>query len=83
MCLARRVRIVGIDVGTKAEIYRMMGKLASEGKTVVFVSSYLPELLAVCDRIGVMSRGELREVRDAADWTEEDVMASAIAISET
>ena len=73
----------GIDVGTKAEIYRMMGSLAAEGKTVVFVSSYLPELLAVCDRIGVMSRGELREVRDAKDWTEEDVMASAIAISET
>lgn len=73
----------GIDVGTKAEIYRMMGALAAEGKTVVFVSSCLPELLAVCDRIGVMSRGRLREVRDAADWTEEDVMAAAIAISET
>ena len=73
----------GIDVGTKAEIYRMMGRLAAEGKTVVFVSSYLPELLAVCDRIGVMSRGELREVRDAKDWTEEDVMASAIAIGDT
>ena len=68
----------GIDVGTKAEIYQMLGELASEGKTVVFVSSYLPELLAVCDRIGVMARGELREVRDAADWTEEEVMETAI-----
>ena len=73
----------GIDVGTKAEIYRMMGALAAEGKTIVFVSSYLPELLAVCDRIGVMSRGELREVRDTDDWTEEDVMAAAIAAAET
>lgn len=72
----------GIDVGTKAEIYRMMGSLAAEGKTVVFVSSYLPELLAVCDRIGVMNRGELREIRDAADWTEEQVMATAIAVEE-
>ncbi len=72
----------GIDVGTKAEIYRMMGDLAAQGKTVVFVSSYLPELLAVCDRIGVMARGELREIRDAKDWTEEDVMASAIALDE-
>ena len=72
----------GIDVGTKAEIYRMMGALAAEGKTIVFVSSYLPELLAVCDRIGVMNRGELREVRDAKDWTEEEVMATAIAIEE-
>lgn len=69
----------GIDVGTKAEIYRMMGKLAAEGKTIVFVSSYLPELLAVTDRIGVMARGELREVRDTGDWTEDEVMATAIA----
>ena len=72
----------GIDVGTKAEIYRMMGTLAAEGKTVVFVSSYLPELLAVCDRIGVMARGELREVKDAIDWTEDDVMATAIALDD-
>ncbi len=56
----------GIDVGTKAEIYRMMGSLAAEGRTVVFVSSYLPELLAVCDRIGVMARGQMREIRDAS-----------------
>lgn len=70
----------GIDVGTKAEIYRMMGELAADGKTVVFVSSYLPELLAVCDRIGVMARGELREVRETADWTQEEVMKAAIAI---
>ncbi len=72
----------GIDVGTKAEIYRMMGTLAAEGKTILFVSSYLPELLAVCDRIGVMARGELREVRDAARWTEDEVMATAIALDE-
>ena len=72
----------GIDVGTKAEIYRMMGQLAAEGRTVVFVSSYLPELLAVCDRIGVMTRGALREVRDASDWTEDEVMAVAISLDE-
>ena len=69
----------GIDVGTKAEIYRMMGGLASQGRTVVFVSSYLPELLAVCDRIGVMARGEMKEVRAAADWAEDEGMVAAIA----
>ncbi|MEM7478154.1 MAG: sugar ABC transporter ATP-binding protein [Planctomycetota bacterium] len=72
----------GIDVGTKAEIYRMMGELADKGRTVVFVSSYLPELLAVCDRIGVMARGSLREVRDAADWTQDDILQCAIGIDE-
>lgn len=70
----------GIDVGTKAEIYRMIGNLAAEGKTVVFVSSYLPELLAVCDRIGVMARGEVREVRNAADWTADEIMTTAVAL---
>ncbi len=73
----------GIDVGTKAEIYRMMGTLAAEDKTVVFVSSYLPELLAVCDRIGVMARGQIREVRDAKDWSEDEVMAAAITLDES
>jgi ribose transport system ATP-binding protein len=68
----------GIDVGTKSEIYRLMGQLAAAGKTIVFVSSYLPELLAVCDRIGVMARGRLVEVREAKQWTDEQIMLSAI-----
>ncbi|MBI1901635.1 MAG: sugar ABC transporter ATP-binding protein [Planctomycetia bacterium] len=69
----------GIDVGTKAEIYRLIGEAAAAGKAVIFVSSYLPELMAICDRIGVMSRGRLREVRPSGDWTEEAVMACAIS----
>ncbi len=68
----------GIDVGTKAEIYRLIGELAAAGKSVVFVSSYFTELMAVCDRIAVMSRGRLQEVRTAADWTEETILSSAI-----
>jgi ribose transport system ATP-binding protein len=68
----------GIDVGTKSEIYRLMGELAAGGKAIIFVSSYLPELLAVCDRIGVMARGRLREVRPTNEWTEEQVMACAV-----
>jgi ribose transport system ATP-binding protein len=68
----------GIDVGAKAEIYRAMGELAASGKAIIFVSSYLPELLAVCDRVGVMSRGRLREIRPARAWTEEEIMARAV-----
>ncbi len=64
----------GIDVATKAEIYRLIGELAASGKAILMVSSYLPELLNVCDTIGVMCRGSLREVRAADRWTAEDIM---------
>ena len=68
----------GIDVGTKAEIYRLIGQLAAEGKAIIFVSSYLPELLAVCDRIGRDGAWRLREIRPVTQWTEESMMACAI-----
>lgn len=68
----------GIDVGTKATIYRLVGELAAAGKAVLFVSSYFPELLRTCDRIGVMSRGRLVEIRHADDWNEESLLARAI-----
>jgi ribose transport system ATP-binding protein len=55
-----------------------MGELAAAGKAVVFVSSYLPELLGVCDTIGVMCRGVLSEVRPVQDWTEHSIIAAAI-----
>ena len=67
----------GIDIGTKAQIYRLVAELAAQGKAIILVSSYLPELMNVCDRIGVMCRGRLREVRAASDWTEEEVMQCA------
>ena len=51
----------GIDVGSKAEIYRLLGELAAQGKAILVVSSYLPELFGICDRIAVMSRGTLTE----------------------
>ena len=70
----------GIDVGTKAEIYRLMGEQAAAGKSIIFVSSYLTELLAVCDRVAVMSRGRMKEVRAAKDWTEEAVMTVAVSV---
>jgi len=68
----------GIDVGSKAQIYRLMNELAGQGKALVFVSSYLPELLGVCDRIGVMFRGELSEVRPVADWSEAEIIRAAV-----
>jgi len=67
----------GIDVGSKAQIYRIIGELAAAGKAVLIVSSYLPELLGLCDRIGVMCRGRLAAVRPRGEWTEEEIMRRA------
>jgi ribose transport system ATP-binding protein len=69
----------GIDVGTKSAIYRLMGDWAARGKAIIFVSSYLPELLSVCDRVAVLARGQLRAVRPARDWTEHEILAVAVA----
>jgi ribose transport system ATP-binding protein len=67
----------GIDVGAKAQIFRLMGELAAEGKAILFISSYLPELMGVCDRIGVMNRGRLVEIRPVGEWEEHTVMTAA------
>jgi ribose transport system ATP-binding protein len=67
----------GVDVGSKAEIYRLIGEQAAAGKAVLFVSSYLPELLGICDTLAVMVRGQLCGVRPIADWSPDEVMAHA------
>ncbi len=67
----------GIDVGSKAEIYRVIDALAQEGKAILMVSSYLPELLGTCDRIAVMCRGVLGEARPVSEWSEHSIMLEA------
>jgi ribose transport system ATP-binding protein len=67
----------GIDVGSKAQIYRLIGDLAAAGKAVIIVSSYLPELLGLCDTVGVMCRGELAAIRPCAEWSEAEIMRVA------
>lgn len=67
----------GIDVGAKYEIYELIIDLAARGKTVIMVSSEMPELLGVCDRILVMSGGRLAGEVNAADTTQEEIMALA------
>lgn len=68
----------GIDVGAKVDIYRVVGQLASEGKAVLMISSYLPELFGICDRIAVMSRGVLSAAHDVNAITPEEVMQQAV-----
>jgi ribose transport system ATP-binding protein len=68
----------GIDVGSKQLIYQKIDEAALAGKAVVLVSSYLPELLGVCDRIAVMRNGHLSDARPVGDWTAERLLAEAL-----
>jgi len=67
----------GIDVGAKYEIYQLIIDLANRGKAVIFVSSEMPELLGICDRILVMSNGKLAGIVDARETTQEEIMILA------
>ena len=76
----------GIDVGTKSEIYKLMRGLADRGIGVIVVSSEMPELLGLCDRIAVMADGRITAMYDIADATEEKLAKAAtgeVAVSET
>jgi len=83
-CLLNEPRILlldeptrGIDVGAKYEIYQLMVALAKEGKAVLFVSSEMPELLGLADRILVMSNGRNAGIMDANDCSQESIMTLA------
>ena len=67
----------GIDVGTKVEIYRLIRNLAASGTTVVFVSSEIPELIGLSDRVLVMHEGRIAGDIDAAAADEELVLTHA------
>ena len=67
----------GIDVGTKAEVHRLMSSLAAEGVAVLMVSSELPEVLGMADRVLVMREGRLVAELSRAEATEESVMFAA------
>jgi len=68
----------GIDVGAKVAIYQRIDQAANQGQAVVLVSSYLPELLGVCDTIAAFSRGRVVSVQATKDWSEESLLAAAV-----
>ena len=68
----------GIDIGSKAQVYETIAECAAQNKAVLLVSSYLPELFGMCDRLAVMSRGRLSEVRRIDRWTPEGVLQAAV-----
>lgn len=71
----------GIDIGAKAHIYRLIGELAAEGRALIVVSSYMPELLGICDTIAPMCRGRLLARRPVTDWTPHSLLAASIGSS--
>ncbi|MER7015875.1 sugar ABC transporter ATP-binding protein [Saccharopolyspora sp. NPDC000359] len=73
----------GIDVGARAEIYELINELARAGTTVLVVSSDLPELLGLSDRVLVLADGRLRGELDGAEATQERVLALAVSAEQT
>src|SRR6266566_3385701 len=70
----------GIDIGSKAVVYETIAQCAASGKAILMISSYLPELFGICDRLAVMSRGRLSAVRPINEWTTESVMQAASGV---
>jgi ribose transport system ATP-binding protein len=68
----------GIDVGAKARIYALIDELATQGRAILLVSSHVPELLGVCDRVAVMCRGRLGPARPVGEIDEHSLMQEAI-----
>ena len=68
----------GIDIGVKAEFYEMIGELAEQGRAILLISSEMPELLALCDRILVMAEGRLTAELPRAEATQEKIMSAAV-----
>ena len=84
-CLASKPKVLfldeptrGVDVGAKAEIYRIIDDLACQGVAIVMVSSELPELIAISDRIIVMREGDQVGEMSAKEATEENIMALCV-----
>jgi ribose transport system ATP-binding protein len=69
----------GIDVAAKVAVYRVLNELAARGKALVVVSSELPELMALCDRIAVISAGRVAATFARGEWSEEAIVAAAFS----
>jgi ribose transport system ATP-binding protein len=72
----------GVDVGAKAEIFELIGRLAQEGRAIVLISSYLPELLNMCDRILVLREGRIAGELQREHFSEERILALATGARE-
>ncbi len=69
----------GIDVGAKREIYELMSKFASKGKGIIMISSELPELIGICDRIYIVSEGSIAGMLSRSEFSQESIMQFAVS----
>ena len=69
----------GIDVGAKREIYELMSKFAAKGKGIIMISSELPELIGICDRIYVVSEGRIAGMLSRSEFSQESIMQFAVS----
>jgi ABC-type sugar transport system ATPase subunit len=69
----------GVDVFGKLEIYKLINKLSREGNSIIISSSEIPEVLAICDRIGVMHHGSLVRIFERNEFSKEAVLRAMIA----
>jgi len=70
----------GIDVGSKVEIYELMNHLANEGTGIIFISSELPEIVNLCDRVMVMHRGRMTALLEKDEISQENIMKAAVGV---
>jgi inositol transport system ATP-binding protein len=68
----------GIDVGSKAEIHRFMGELARQGVAIIMISSELPEIIGMSDRVAVLSQGTITGILGHGELTQEKIMNLAV-----
>lgn len=68
----------GVDVGAKAEIYKLINQMAAQGKVIIVISSELPEIIGICDRVGVMAHGKLVSILERDELDEHKILSLAV-----
>ena len=70
----------GIDVGAKAEIYALIDRLVQQGISIIMISSEMPELINMCDRVYVMCNGEIKKCLDRSGLDQETILKYALGV---
>jgi ABC-type sugar transport system ATPase subunit len=72
----------GIDVNAKSEFYKIMSDLTKEGKSIIMISSDMPEIISMCDRVVVLRKGNIERILEKDDISEESIIRYALEVQE-